>query len=362
MACSIGIYQANIPVCLCSLLLFGLADVWNKEESWKDYFKQLLVMIGLCIGFLILYLVVNYLFLRVKGITLSDYKGINSFGVTSFAGYIDRIVNAYGNFLFPYKENVANMYPYSGKIVHLVLNFVSIILLIGLLRRIYKENKNKVIQMAILVLGLPLAAYFIFVMVEENEIHSLMTYGEVFVFAFALWLAEKSAPNIKREKVLKQLVEVIVGVLIVLNVRLSNMCYLKAEILQSQAISYYTTLASEIRTTEGFSDEIPVVYLDEYNKRDIDARGSNVYFDEIRIIPYDDDKLINNYAWKETMALWCGFSPRVGRPDGVEQMDEVIEMPCYPDKGSIRLIDGQIVVKFNGEETGDYYEYDNIIK
>lgn len=46
------------------------------------------------------------------------------------------------------------------------------------------------------------------------------------------------------------------------------------------------------------------------------------------------------------MKMWCGFDPIVLKASDYEWMPEVLQMPNYPDEGSIKMIDGVIIVKF----------------
>ena len=47
------------------------------------------------------------------------------------------------------------------------------------------------------------------------------------------------------------------------------------------------------------------------------------------------------------MALWTGFKPPVSSSEPYEDSEIVAAMPCYPDDGSIKYMDGCIVVKFS---------------
>ncbi len=38
--------------------------------------------------------------------------------------------------------------------------------------------------------------------------------------------------------------------------------------MQTQGISYFTTLITQIKSTEGFTQNTPVVYINEYGKYD----------------------------------------------------------------------------------------------
>ena len=124
--------------------------------------------------------------------------------------------------------------------------------------------------------------------------------------------------------------------------RYANVCYLKAEIMQAEAINYYDTLIARIQMTEGYTEDTPVAYIGARNKND-DMLVGTKFFEPIYLPPYQGNSIINDFAWEETMELWCGFKP----PEGsVPNSTKVREMPCYPAAGSVQMIDGTVVVKF----------------
>lgn len=49
----------------------------------------------------------------------------------------------------------------------------------------------------------------------------------------------------------------------------------------------------------------------------------------------------------EFMSLRCGYEPQLFEDvDDLKKLDEVRQMPCYPDKGAIKVINEIVVVKF----------------
>ena len=127
--------------------------------------------------------------------------------------------------------------------------------------------------------------------------------------------------------------------------RFANICYLRAEFEQQQTISYYTTLISRISSTEGYDDAYPLVYINEFNKKPTTGLGCP---DEeiIYITPYKNGYSVNVGTWRRVMKNWCGYDPETLDEALFAQRPEVMEMPCYPDSGSIKVIDGAVVVKF----------------
>ena len=354
MACSAGTYQSNIPVNLCVLLLFMLHELYSSRADLKSFISLGIQNILISAGFAAEYFLLNRFFLKKYDLLLSAYKGIDNFGKTSKRGYVLRIFEAYKQFFDPNQTVSANMYPFHLKYLHIVLIIISVLLFLVLL--IKTEGVIRKIGLTVICAVYPLAAYFIYVMVGSYEVHGLMTYAEVFTFVLLAWLWERTKDDHLLIRVLKSVSLILLAGMCFLFVRFSNICYLKAEILQSEAISYFTTLITQIKSTEGYTDETPIIYVNEYNKKDNSFQGTPK-FEPIYLIPYGDggqdnlniyggESLINDYLWESFMRMWCGFSRVPGDWSLYRDDERVREMPHYPDYGSIRKLDDVIVVKF----------------
>ena len=347
MACATGVYQANISICICTLLLYMLEDVWRSDVDWKSFWKMALCNAAVCVGFITEYFLVNQYFLSRLNVVLTDYQGINNFGKTSLSNYIVRLLYAYGSFFYP--STAAE--EFNARYVYTALTVISVGIAVFVLWKIRRSEAKKAWQMALILIVYPVAACFTYLMVEFWAVHSLMTFGQTFTFVLAAWFMDKCPQGDgKVEKNLCNTAVVLLGILVVLNIRYSNICYLKADVIQEQKISYYTTLITRIESTDGYTEDDPVVYIGENNKEDKNLSGLSKHFDELDSPAYRKEDLFNGYTWKEEMELWCGFSPKLGDVSEFEGNAEVASMPCYPDQGSIRRIDGKIVVKFADEQ------------
>lgn len=305
MACSVGVYQANIPVCICTLLLYMMEDIRQSDMNWKAFWKMALCNATVCIGFVTEYFLVNQYFLNQFGVVLTDYKGINHFGRTNLSNYIYRILCGYGSFFYPSTA----VEDFSARYVYTLLIIVTAIIAIFVLRKMYILKTPKGCQTLLILIAYPIAACFVYLMVEPWDVHAVMT----------------------------------------LNIRYSNILYLKADVMQTQMISYYTTLITRIESIEGYTEDAQVVYIGEYDKHDKNLVGISEYFDDLDLATYKGEPIFNDYAWKEAMEFWCGFAPELGDAAEFDGNAEVASMPCYPDQGSIRCINGKIVVKFADE-------------
>ncbi len=355
MSLSVGLYQSNISINLMTLLLFMLSDVYDRDMTWKEYINLGVVNAALCACFMALYFALNAIFLKTLGLQMYDYKGVNSFGRTSIAGYIGRAFTAYKRFVKPadfinYNGVSANMFPWGIKYYHMILVAVVAVLAVLLIKSV--KPVSKMVQLGILIAISPLFSYFIYIMVAEEDAHGGMGFGEAFMFFIAAFVVTRiresnsgignSVGRFSPVRVLKIASVVIIFVIAFMSARFANVCYLKAEVMQAEAINYYNTLIARIQMTEGYTEDTPIAFVEPRKKNDSALKGDDL-FDPIYLPPYQNNSIINDFAWEETMELWCGFSPVSGSvPEGAD----VAKMPCYPDDGSIKMIDGTIVVKF----------------
>lgn len=354
MAFSIGIYQAYIPVYISIILFYAIKETAKKDTAqWQSFLWLGVKSVVTCMGFLALYLGLNRVALRITGTRLSDYKGVSSFGATSPGGYIGRIKLACKIFLSPSLAGEESVYPFSTGTMYLLIVGLAGAVTLHMLYRCYKKDRFLAVQMLILTMCVPLAVDFIYFMCDFSQVDAMMNYGHVMVFIYFGWILETeflSGINVGRitEKVRSGLLKLSIAMLMLLNImfcRFDNICYLKAEIMQSQAISFFTVLVSQMKSTEGFTENSPVVYVNEYGKYDYTA-ASIPEFKEITITPYAHSSILNSYAWKVTMKMWCDFDPVLGDASEYSERPEVLEMPSYPDSGSIRMLDDVLIVKF----------------
>lgn len=352
--CSVGIYQAYVPVYVSAILFYALKKTAEKNDvEWKAFFQIAVKSVVSCLGFMAVYFAGNQIALTVTGEKLSDYQGINTMGSTSIRGYLYRILVAYREFFLPTDGTSANMYPFSTDVIYKILLVAAGIATLCLLYRCFRKNLFLGLQVLAFAVCIPFAANFIYFMCAPEQVDSMMAYGSVSIFVYIMWVIDSGFPmdvewKLSTAKVRRVLMKTCVAFLLILNImfcRFDNICYLKAEYLQMQTISYLTVLASQIKSTEGFTPNTPVAYVNEYGKYDY-TTANIPEFKEIELIPYAYTNLLNNYAWKITMKMWCNFDPELADAADYEELPEVQEMPAYPADGSIRMIDGVVVVKF----------------
>ena len=344
--CSIGIYQAFIPVMLMMVLL----DQIMVFPRWGEKMGQLLLRLlirALCVAAVMgVYLAGSRYFLSIKNLRIDSYLGMDQAVSVPLGQYLQRAGRAYREFFQPSHFVLWDMYPQAMFNVYRIMLCMDFLLGGLSLFQVWKKSPPRALLLAGLFALVPLGCNFIFVMSEE--VHSLMVYGQVMQIVFLLCLVsliEEPYPVIHR------IVSLGMGILLaascVMYIRYDNQCYMKTAFHQQEAISWNTTLVTRIESTEGFRDEMPVAFV---NRRNMDDK--NLYnLDELDFLSlgtYDENirEYLNDWAWEAFLARWCGFQPKMVDPREMEHLREVEAMPHYPDDGSIRIIEDVIVVRF----------------
>ncbi|WP_026510169.1 glucosyltransferase domain-containing protein [Butyrivibrio sp. LC3010] len=350
MSFSIGIYQANLAFEIAFLITYALFTTINKDLSVKEYLNLLFKVISGVLFSLVLYFVINSLVLKVKGLSMSSYAGLNTVGSISILTYLRRILIAYKSFFVVEIDKTYCMFPFN---LH-KLYYVSVVIGIGLMLLIildkYKKNKIWALEIFILMIMFPAAVNSIFIMVPIESIHQLTMYS--YIFLFVLFVCEL---NYIRTNIHMIYVKCISGcaffILMLFGLtyaRYSNVCYSRICFSMEEANSYFNTLVTRIQSVEGYNETIPIVYLNEYSKKSI-SFYDNSEFSNVITDPYiDSNGLINNYLWKDYMKKWIGFAQEYVPESQIDKNEyrDIRSMSHYPNDGSIKMIDGYLFVKF----------------
>ncbi len=356
MACSMGLYQVNIGACLALICLYFIQYTYENDLTIKDYFILALKQLAVLVATLVEYVLFNKICLRIEGLSMSSYGAMDfgSMGATSLSGYLMRIATVYKEFFNPTTGVEASMYYYNNTYflwAGLVICGIMLFALFASL--IYKKNYIKSLELLLLIVVFPLASHFVYFMVDAVSVRARMAYAESFVYVFMIvvihmTVSEYEGFDLKAvEKGLTLLCKALIcAIALVLlgNLRLDNACYLKATMMQTADIGYFNQLIAQIKSCEGYNADAPVCYINADTM--VSIRGTGDRLDEIMMVPYERPTCVAAGNWKNFMSIWCGFQPEEIDPSFFDGYSEVEEMPSYPAYGSIKKLEGVIVVKF----------------
>ena len=340
-AFAIGIYQAFIAfyvsLCLLYIIKISFENKYNIKESIILIFKYALFYILS----LLVYFILLYLSLLLSNEHLSNYKNANSVFSVSILEYINRIILTY-KYYFKVKSGAPFFFLITDFLYYIMFLSTIIILII---------NKTKFSSGTLLtILLFPIAVHSNVIFFGVDNYHyNMMGYSIVFQFIILFYFIDLFYENIIKSKLI-YIVFISFVLVVFSNVYIVNLSSLKAEFIQSKAKTYFTNLINRIETTDGYKPNMNVCFVNELKKSTIGYESSFKEFDSAKDLVYiyslDFDEVINNYAWRRFMWLWNGYKPYVLPDDEYKDKEEVKDMTLYPEKGSIKIIDNVVVVKF----------------
>ena len=195
LACAVGTYQAYLAVaaslCLICLLLYALEGGRTAGEIFRRGLRYLAFLV-LGLG---LYALLLGIFLKVKSLTLLDYKGISALGGQGLGELLHAVASAYWNFLryFFVPHSFANYTTPVAVLGNGVLALTALWAFVRLVRRggCCKRPGAIALTLAVCVL-LPLALNLTVLMGEAMPI---MRYALVLSYVLALTLADRAADS-----------------------------------------------------------------------------------------------------------------------------------------------------------------------
>ncbi|MBQ3705640.1 MAG: glucosyltransferase domain-containing protein [Clostridia bacterium] len=354
--CSVGIYQAFLPLILSLTLLYDLKSLMDGAESPAAFFRHLLLQ-ALCLaGIMAVYLAGSRIFLAAYGLELSPYMGISQSDSLPLETYLARAGSAWLEFFRPTRYVQWDMYPQHVHYLYLLMLVLDGVMALRLALLPGRKGLWKAAAVIPLLLLFPLACNFIFVL--SGEVHGLMVYGQVMQTALFVLLADRTASSLaaarlpgglpRAGRAVSLLAALILGLGCAMYARYDNQCYLKTAFQQQQAIAWNTELVARIKSAPGFREDQLVVMLN----RDRAADGTlyNIgELDFLKLTGYDANlqEYVNNWAWDAFLQRWCGFgSWLIYETKPYEDWPEVQAMPSYPEDGSIQVVRDLLIVKF----------------
>lgn len=396
----IGVYQPFMSVTIAIIFCMLYLQVWQEGKGFVSILKQVLrYVLTLAAGF-ILYYIVLQIVTAVTGISVGDYHGINDMASFTLKGIAKGGVYTYFYFLY---------YLFSMKYANfpLVIVFDGLAAALFLLytiagyRKFQKGTREKgsLICQILLVVFLPIgvnASPFLMADRVGNGVDRYMMFSMMLLFALLLKLMEtmvdagkKAVENggsrqngpegetdgqgadgercrgakSKEEKGVSARLEalpqwvVILAVTAVIwgNYYQCNQGYYRAEAMTKSTDSLLTRLAYRIESAEGWSPELPVylagceALFNENCDTEIEAFTGLTRVDGTEIKPWYNEGAVVKY-----MQVYLNFPMHTVSNEQKENIlasAEFAQMGIYPQRDSMRMINGVLVVKFGETES-----------
>ena len=354
IACSLGIYQAYIPITISILILVLIQEGMHAQaDGWKMIRNGLHDCLALLLGLATYYLILQGM-LKIYGTSLSDYQGMDTMGripLTQLPALVKETV--YSVVMLPIRDYCGLSSMRLIKVVYLLLAGTSAVAIVYAMVAVVRKWFVAFIQLGLCFLLL-VAVNFIVIMCPESWIYTLMVYSFVLLPCVPLVLvqalAKQSGKKMGLLDVAKKGCIACVAVLVLSYGYEANIQYTMADYTGHQVENYMQSLVAQIRMTEGFTAEKRWAFLGQIH----DPLMRNYWEYELRYggVPAMED-LLNRYSREEWIRNYLGYSPDFLAKDELESLAEaeaVKAMPCWPSQGSIQVIGDTVVVKFQDLE------------
>ena len=356
-----AIYQANFATAVC--ILVGNLLVWLITENveLKTAIKKCInyvLYLGACMA---LFLAGSKIALSITGKQMETYENLDKMGQLSMEQLIEGIIRCYKTFFKLPIIDVYSMNP--NRIVKIAFLICFLIFLYTFVKvwMMKKEVSLKVLVSLVFAV-LPIAVNLIIIMaISSGTMYSIMVYEIVFVFIISIACLEAirtcnsditAIPNKmvidKVETLLNSVTAVMLVITVITYIWFANGNYLAMEYTNQHDNAYYQTLMTQIKSVDGYHADMPITMIGKpvvdstYTRQDMIGGTFN--------ISGKSSTNINAYSSWNIMTRVLGYDPVNRNSDEEEEyfrgLDEVVNMPCYPSTGSIKIIDDTVVIKF----------------
>ena len=357
VALAMGMYQTYLSVTMVLCVATLIIDVLGNKEK-KPIFINILkyILIGI-IGIVIFY-ILSHITLLFKNLSVSNYSGADEVGLSTLLNLFRLLPETYQSFFNYYftDQMIPNLIWHTNILYILIYTTELIsIIYISIKNKVYKRLVN-ILLLILLIAIEPICFGIIEIAVPDVDIHILMACSMIYIFPIFFKILEMLPKN-KISKIFSYIV-LVCSLLIAWNYMWQdNASYIAIKSMQNQAINTASRLVTHIEELDEYNPEMPVLilgglennlYFDRYNTT-IEAKK---IFD--RSWGFISDKSTiwwgNLDSWRKIFYEYVGVNLNlVSEWDNADifKTEQYKNMKYYPDEGSIKIINGTVVVKLS---------------
>ena len=369
-----SVFQAYFPLAagLCVVKLIQMC-LREQGDRYGKVFRTAWIYLGMLVAGVILYIVSAKMAAALTGETLSGYRGVNQMGTIRAEQIPWMVKEVYKSVWLLFTSDFYQVNPTVFlRIVLAACCIGTAVLAFVCMLPKCKEKGGLLLtgELVVFTLVLPFCMNGIIVMQPDSWFYTLMEYGVVIVLICPLAVlsvvleqdcAMRRAGNGGGSRMgtgprIRQIADIVItfGILacVAVYIWFDNGNYVTMDFAYRSAESYFTSMLTQVRMTEGYTDEMPVYVLgwdSEIADKSFAANGELEVFN----IAGKNDSLVrawNWYAFLETYLNFRQFDWDEAAIDALWSSPEAEAMPCYPDQGSVARLGDGIVIKISEYE------------
>lgn len=358
LACSTGTYQAYFPDTVCLFVISIILLCAFGGEEWK--IKEIILLavryiIVLALG-MILYFILNKFLMTYwdASVALGSYQGMDTMGQITVSELLDAVKRCYESFFALGTRGVSHVNERAvmmkGFRLVLLLFIISVICLIC----VKKGDWDKKALMFSGFIIFPIALFLPYVMAPKASYYTLMGYAVVFWLIFLAVWADYFYQKMRGVKLIPSgfqwLTSVILAMFCILYIGYGNGCYMALEYTKMHDMLYFQTMVTQIKSVEGYTDNMPLAVIG--NNIDDETNSAGSLLGGTFSLDGRAESNVNGTAGIYLISKYLGYNPQFCTYEELKEWverEEVKEMPCYPQEGSIQVIEGTVIVKLSEE-------------
>ena len=352
---STGLYQAYLQVFTALTMVWALLRLLKTDDRAipeavarcaQSFLALMLAMALFFVGY--------YVVMAVTGVeAVSKANSIGGMKVLSGAALVDMVKTTW-------KMPLRQLGRLQGRIAPLARMLTAVVLMTGAAATIFTARRSRVsawqaLGMAVLVLLLPFGMNWICLFCG-GVVHDLMMYAYIVPLLAALaaneraWnlaLADEGKQIGKKTRAAACVLPLAVLTLLFDRGIYANQIYLKKDLEYDATLSVMTRVVDRIEQVEGYiPGETPVEFLGDILRSQLAM--TRPAFAHLGSLTGTEE----NYAITYADTFWMYLEDVMGYPikrfretKNEEQERVTDDMPCFPDKDSVQIVDGVVFVK-----------------
>lgn len=350
-----SIFQAYFPLaaglCVVKLIQLCLREDGSRYLAVFKRAWRYLLMLVLGVG---VYIVSAKAAAALAGEPLSRYRGMDNLGMIRMEQIPWMVKEVYKSVWLLFTTDFYQVNPTVFLRLALGLCCAGTAVLAGTCMLPKCKEKGGLLligELVVFTLVLPFCMNGIIIMQPDSWFYTLMEYGVVMVLLCPLAVLsavlEKPGTEIRIRKAMDCIITFGILACVAVYIWFDNGNYVSMDFAYRSAESYFTSMLTQVRMTEGYTDEMPVYVLGWDSEIGDASFSANRELDVFNIAG-KNDSLVHAWNWYAFLHTYLGyrqFDWDEEKIDALWSSPEAAEMPCYPDQGAIARMGDGIVIK-----------------
>lgn len=359
IAIAMGMYQTYLSVTMVLCVATLIIDIL-KNKDIKQICKNAVKYIIMGVIGIILFYAFSHIALMCKNLSASDYSGANEIGIQTLLDMSKLLPQAYQSFFdYYFTDNMIPNTIWHTNLIYIIIFTVMIVSSIYLIikNKIYNKIPN-IIALFVLIIIAPICFGVIEIMVPDVNIHILMACSMIFILPIFFKIIEL-LPKTTISRVCKYIIAICTLIIIWNYSWQDNASYIEIYSMQNQAEATALKLVTRIEQLDEYNPQMPVLLLgglqgNAYFNRDNTSIEAKKLDDRTWGFISDESTIWwgNLDSWQKIFYEYVGVNLKLvseheEKSIEILQSEEYKNMKVYPEKDSIKIINGIVVVRLS---------------